>query len=331
MALPSLAKSYQFKVNQAFPALGTALADNRALLLGIRDGLKGVGSWTDGAGSPFSPTNVWTTRYSCDSVAAGSAGDGVDRWVSASNLVWNNAGSAHSWYVLRQTAIATNYELLISLEGAAANGVLITVVVSPSAAFTGGTTTARPTATDEIVLLNNAQWNNLTGDLSAVLHVESSTDGQVTRVWIYQNNVVVAFWAFEKPQLPVSSWSNPSIAMILGNVAPTLANINSAANWNAKGVSTMALYGTVESIGTGPLPSQMPAPNDISGNWPFFGMGLFSLTAANRGRHGNPFDLWWGLTAANEADGYPSGAPVKQFVQVGDLILPWNRSTALTA
>src|SRR5581483_5704779 len=180
MALPTLIKSYQFHVNQAYPANGSAIADNRALLLGARDGLKGNGSgWTDSNGSTTTPTNCWTTRYSCDSVTAGTAGDGVDRWTGQSALVWGNAGTqVHSWHVFRQDALGT-FDLLLSLEGGTANGNIMTAAVSPSAGFTGGTTTTRPTATDEIVLLNNTNWNFGT-DSSAVLNVVSSTDGQVT-------------------------------------------------------------------------------------------------------------------------------------------------------
>jgi hypothetical protein len=332
MTLPALNKSWQFRANRALPALGTAIADNRALLLEFRDGMKGLGSgWVDGTGAGTTPTNCFVTRYSCNSVTAGTAGDGVDRWTTSADLVWAAAGSAHSWYVFRQVAIATNFEALVSCEGAAGSGQLLTVVVSPSAGFTGGSTTARPTATDEIVLLAGLSWTNISSDISCRLHVQSSTDGQCTRLWVYQAGAVVAFWSFEKPQNPVASWTNPSASAVLGNVSSTLANLNDVASYRGRGASSMAMYLTTEYAGSARVASSMPGPNALSAAWPFLGSGLYSLTAANEGRHGNLFDLWWGLVAANEGDTYPDSGTTKQFAQVGDLIVPWCRTTMLTA
>src|SRR4051812_42695947 len=123
MALPSLTKTWNFLVNALIPATGSSLNDNRTLLKSIKDALKGSGTWTDSAGANLggAPAGAWTTRYWWDSVTAGTAGDGVDRWGAIGNLVWANAGSAHSWYALRQTGIATNFEVLFSCENANGN------------------------------------------------------------------------------------------------------------------------------------------------------------------------------------------------------------------
>ncbi len=185
MTLPSLTKTWQFVPNYAIAATGTALGTNRTILKTIKDFLTtDAAEWVDNANIATTAANLWTVRYSCDSVVAGSAGDGVDRWDAITDLVWANAASAHSWIVLRNTAIGSTAELLISCEGSSGSGHVLTIAISPSAGFTGGTTTARPTATDEAVTLNNAAWGGVgTSDTSVKVHVVKSTDGECWRVF----------------------------------------------------------------------------------------------------------------------------------------------------
>lgn len=120
---------------------GTALATNRALLLGLVAGLLAIPGVA--------------VHYSSDGATAGAAGDGVNRWSDASDLVWANAGTAHSWIVLslppglRYASPATAY-LIIDLNFTSASGSLGTVLVA--AAVSGGSLTARPTGTQEVAI-----------------------------------------------------------------------------------------------------------------------------------------------------------------------------------
>jgi hypothetical protein len=84
-------------------------------------------------------------------VTAGTANDGVDRWngatFDATKIV--GASGAHSWFVFKSpTGIATGgpYYCIIDLNNAT---ISTFVLVFSNAAPTGGTTSARPTATDE--------------------------------------------------------------------------------------------------------------------------------------------------------------------------------------
>jgi len=208
MALPTLTKTWQHNVNNAIAALGSALADNRRLLRSIKNALVGFG------------TNPWTVRYSSSSAVAGTAGDGVDRWSADSDLVWAAAASAHSWIVLRQTGIATNYEVCFSLEGASATGVAMLAVVSFSAGFTGGSTTARPTATDEqIFTLTN--WSGNGADVASRWSVMQSTDGQCTRVLVCISGSVTLYWIMDRPANPSTGWANPSVSFFVQAAQPT--------------------------------------------------------------------------------------------------------------
>jgi hypothetical protein len=71
---------------------------------------------------------------------------------------------------------------------------------------------------------------------------------------------------------------------------------------------------------------RMTTSNDLDGNsWPMGAMGLASETATVRGRHGELVDIWWGSTTRIAGDHYPDTLP-RQFVQVGDIILPWDQT-----
>lgn len=319
MALPTLVKTWQHNVNNQITAQGTALADNRKLLRSIKNAMIGFG------------TNPWTVRYSCDSSSAGSAGDGVDKWAADSNLVWAAAGSAHSWIVLRQTGIATNFELLLSCEGAAAGGNVLTIVVSPSAAFTGGSTTARPTATDEIVLINGASWSGISSDISSRWSVQQSTDGQSTRVIICASGAPTAYWLLEKPANPTTGWSNPSVFAAVAS-SPTIAALTSTATppWRMRSGSTTGnVTANVEGNNNALLPSDATVgniANEIDSGWPMFPIGFACYTTGIRGRHGSINDLWMGSSSVASGDTYPGDAS-NQFAQFGILIFPWNGST----
>lgn len=329
MALPTPDKTWQFNVNQVLADQGTLLASARRMMRTIKNSMVGFGS------SP------WTVRYSCNSSVAGSAGDGVDRWTADTDLVWS--ATTRSWIVLRQTGIATNYEICIDLNFSSAQ--TCTVMCSPSAGFTGGTTSARPTATDEYQInVNSNGWGVNSGNTSnlSALHVMQSSDGQVTYVIVMQDNVAQAFWIMARPKNPVSGWSNPSVSMVFvaspNSGTPTEAFMHTQhfapANAYARGrgpSSVMSIFFTSEGHITQLLCNSLSglnAPNDLSGEYPMFPVGFASRTTAHRGRHGQLFDLWLGLEITNHGDTYPNDTS-RQFVQIGDLIFPWNGSVPL--
>lgn len=338
MSLPTLAKTWQFDLNQVITAQGTPLATNQKLLFTLKNNLEAF-------------TNGWSCLGSSNSSVATnmSSPDNVDRWASASNLVWGaNTSIAHSWIVLKQTNIATNFQILIDLGQTSASGNEIYVSISPLAGYTGGTTTTRPTATDEIVLTssNNLNWGTASSsDVQLVLHVMQSTDGQCTRVAVFFNNICHIAWIFDKVLNPVSGWTIPFFAYATDAATqntPILTYGNfyssnvSSGNIKGKGpvTSAMTLFFTSESYNDNSttnyaLGSSINAPNDIDGNYPFFPIGLASKSTGNRGRHGQVFDLWWGTVGANSGDQYPGDAS-KTFGQIGNLIFPWNGSTMVT-
>lgn len=152
MHAPFARRRWAFDYANVVSYAGTTLATNRALLLGLVAGLLAIPGVT--------------VHYSSDGATAGAAGDGVNRWADASDLVWANAGTAHSWIVLslppglRYASPATAY-LIIDLNFASASGSLGTVLLAAS--VSGGSLTARPTGTQEVAI------NTATGTANSIL------------------------------------------------------------------------------------------------------------------------------------------------------------------
>lgn len=305
MPLPSLSKTWQHTVNQSAAAQGSGGLTNRNLLRLIKNALIGFAS------------NPWTVRSSSNGTVANSS----DNWGSAADMV--GAGGAHAWMVLRQTGIATNFELCIDCNSNGTSN--LTVVVSPSAGFTGGSTTARPTATDEIVLLSAATWTNNASDITIRYSVSQSTDGQCTRVWGAAGGSVAFFWVFDKPADPVTGWTNPSVSWAIAG-APTFSSIVSTSAGRMRSGSTTGSLQLLCDGGTTIAPNDTAwanVANEISNEWPLFPASFACTTSTIRGRHGRFFDLWAGSAALASGDTYP-GDGSASFVQVGIVVLPWN-------
>lgn len=319
MALPALAKTWQYSVNIDLNTTGTLLGDNRQFLRRMKNELKAFG------------TLPWTCSGSSNSVAAGL--DGNDRWAADTDLVWANPGTVHSWIVLRQTGIATNYEICIDLS-VTGSATQITFVVSPSAAFTGGTTSARPTATDEIVVLSNAAYHGVSTTFDCALHLMQSTDGQCTRIMmLIGGGRCDMFIMLDKPKNPTTGWTNPSIAAWhnAGAAAQTLAFtvFTNTARLNSRFSGTnFTNFITTEGYNANALVNKQVAPNDISGEYPMCPIAIASETATRRGRHGEIFDLYYGLEAVADGDTYPNDV-TRQFLQIGEFIFPWNGTVPL--
>lgn len=335
MTFPSLAKTWQFLPNYAIAATGTVLTTNRLILRTIKDILTNNAlGWVDSTNSPVTPSNMWTTRYSCDSVVAGTAGDGVDRWDSNTDLVFANAASAHSWYDFRNTAIDTSCELLLSCEGVAGNGQSLTLLLSPSAAFTSGTTTARPTATDEVTLISNTTWGgSVSSDTGVKLHAMKSSDGQCWRIFCANGGQINTTIIIEKAAALHASWTHQAVGYGQGASANTStitqALLNSAANFQARGASSMSLYLAGMSANSSMVNATVTTANDLSSEWPFLAQQLFSITAANRGAHGYLNDVWYGSTTTASGSTCPTTGTQHQFVQFGSLIFPWCQVAAV--
>jgi hypothetical protein len=323
--LPTLVNTYQYNVNQTITALGSALACNRRILRLAKDSFKGFG------------TNPWTCKGSGD--GAGSAAmDNVDRWAADANLIWANAGTAHSWIVLAQTQIHANFQICIDLTNAAGNGNVLTYVVSPVTGFSGGSNTARPTAADEMVLKSNAAWGGVfSSNVQSILHVQQATNGKATRLMVFSGGHLTTWWLFDKSSSFLASWTNPSASMLEASASittdcPTYARMWQGANTYGRGNTgvSMTMYCSGEGYNNQALGVAQTAQHSYESAYPFPRVGLVSEIAANLGPMGRIDDLWWAYDNVPEGDTYPAGT-ARQFVNAGCFIVPHDGSVLATS
>ena len=324
-------KTWQFNLNNLVLSDNTvggtnAHFDRRTLLLGIKNALKGFG------------TQPWTVVSSSDSSTSGAS----DLWVDEGDLVWrdDDGAAVFSWIVLRQTAISTTFDLLITCEeDAVANDGSRMGAWVAQAGFTGGSTTVRPTATDERQLRDSTlsgYWGSGGdgGTYDYRWHAMQSTDGQCTRVLIFVNDVNTGFWFFDKPANPLSQWTNPYVASIQGSNDITTNECSFARYYDtAQGGSqfgglAIGLYLSGEGFGSAAVGEQVTVPNQQDGTFIASEMGLCSLSSTFTGRMGEMFDLWWGFSFAGTGSYYPDTG-TKTYVQVQDMIFPWDGSTLI--
>jgi hypothetical protein len=355
MADPTKDKTWEFDLNnQVLPNTsqsGNAMISTQSRLFSIKEILINNGATTF--------TKPWIVQESSDSVTAGGTAYGSapnDKWLERTNLVWrqDGSGSIFSWIVLRQTGISTKFELLIVCEqdNNSYDGKEIIVYVAQNGfrladGGTDGTTTARPSATDERRLRNyNEYWGSgaVNTAYTSQHHVWMSSDGECTRIAIFIANVVTGFWAFEKPKNPTTGWTDPYFAVIRGesnvgisNATYTMYYDNARMLGKYSGADTTMFLtgeGTInDALGeaTNPgftTPVGLQTPNQLDGTYTACEMGIASQTATFQGHHGNVFDMWWGFSLTQTGRYYPEGG-TKAFVQIDDFIMPWDGSTLI--
>lgn len=313
MALPSLSKTWQYSVNNTITATGTYSDTCRNAIFSIKNALVSFG------------TLPWTVVSSSDGADTTAASD---LWATSANIIGNTAGVNHSWIRLRQTGIASNFELLLDCTSAGLYAG--TLVISPGAGFvTGGTATNRPTATDEIVLISDTNWLITPGsnDQDIITNIMQSTDGQCTRILACSQNVVTTFWFFDKPNLPSTGWTKPSVSYAAVNATdtPVITNLSNATPaLKAFGSTAFDITCTSEATNTTPLTTLLTSTNDFDSTLPLFSIGIVSTTASHRGRHGSIFDMWYTLASPTvSGDTMPNDA-TRTFAVFGDVVFPWN-------
>jgi hypothetical protein len=317
VALPVLAKTWLYAVNQSIAPQGSALATMRRVLRTLVDSMLGFA------------TSPWAVQGSSDSVTAGM--DAVNRWVADANLVWS--GGSRSWIVLRQTGIGATFEVCFDLSSGSSQ--IMTAVVS-WVGFSGGSTSARPTAADELIVANNAQWCS-GSDVAHVIHAMQADDGSSTRVHVVsQSTLQVSFLLFDLPMDPITGWSTPGVCVVRGATSGTigtLTNFNSSAFSVGRHSGTMNLHWTAEAAGGSVLPSTGSignVANEISSEWAVSPIGVVCLASPRRGRHGRLADIWWAEEGVAHGDTYPNDAS-RQFVTFGGMVFPWNGSVPVLA
>lgn len=318
MALPTLSKTWDVDPNTAGGTGAGETADYQATLFAIKNALVGGGN----------VSNPWTVISSSDAVTA----DATDRWVNAADLV-ASAGN-HSWIVLEDPT--GDHQICIDLAGASQP--LMNLVWSPSGVFTGGTIGARPTAADEHVRITTAQnWlANNAGAHTSKVHVQVSTDGQASYIFVSIAGVTQALWLFCELDNPPTGLTDPTLIHMEVN---TTIERGSMARFALLGNNRMDDGGvlisprlSIEATLSGVTPSRFNSeqlgPSGDSGDNPLGGIGVWGDgSTAQRGKKGNLPDMFWALELLNSGDQYPDAPTLYQFTQFGDVVVAWDSLT----
>ncbi len=327
MALPTLSKTWQI-----VPSLQVGNSVSYALDCGdhfikLKDTLIGFA------------LNPWTVVSSCAKVGGSTWTAGaVDYWQASNEILWvtstnPNVSANRSWIVLKQTALGSNFQLLIDCLGQTGSS-RNNIYISPSAGFTGGTTLLRPTATDEVRYMDNdfaRNGNPFSGAWIGRLHVWMTTDGECTRISLYRGNAQYSFWSIEKPRNPYTGWSQPWVFCLSGseNISGrSVYGVQNTGSWYMSEFGTAIV--TAEGAISGSSGTNFQAPDEVlpGAQKAIYPQGLASQTVGWRGaRKGQFFDQWW-FTGLSDMDTVPDDAS-RQFVVIGDMLQPWDGSIPL--
>lgn len=279
-------------------------------------------------------SNPWTVRYSCDSVTAGTAGDGVDRWIDVGDLVHNTSGNAHSWIVLAQSGLG-GLQIVLDYDSGAGGEELVSIIISLSSGFTGGTTTARPTATDEISWISQSEFVGATTGISPVIvNGMMSSDGECTRLILTSENQIDKYFAIEKLKDSVDNWTTPYVFVYADDTTYSLLTRPST----GKGVTAIFNGNVVynegmctehyENISSGEtsLTFGIAAQNDLSGKFGLYPTGYFCRVPPYRGRHGEFYDLYFIPESLGSGEAFPSTSVFGSWAVFGNITVPWNGS-----
>ncbi len=351
MALPAHTRTWQFKPNIIIADAASAEAGSDSMAIALVNAFLGRGTWVDKDGVTTASSGNWTVTSSCRGNGGSNFGnnDNVNWWDLSGALydgyiVHAAAASNHSWIVLEQTGIATKYQVCIDFSNATTTSA--TVVVSFGAGFglanggADGTATARPTATDQQILISNTDWGPAGTTPGSVCHCMKSSDGKAFRFIIMRGNYVVGWYQFEIPDPVVSGWTNPSIAHAIatstsGTEQMSFTRLTGANTYSKTAGGTIFTSSYVHpgmNAGTGGSSLQInygqPNTIDYPQTRTFHEICLYSTTTNARYLNGKIVDAFWGQENGTTEIGNfsgetaPAGGPA-QWGRFGNLWLTW--------
>jgi hypothetical protein len=281
----------------------------------------------------FLKTCGFTVKGSSDGTTA--AMDGSDRIVTPATH-WNTRGatttSAQSWIVIEHTGMA-GAEVLFCYQGGSVN--TLKVAISPGGLWTvAGTATFQPTATDELIIM--AAGTNLDGGAASLDRLWSgwcATDGSEFDFAIARNGVWVR-WLRIGMLDPVAiiapaAWAVPIQGFSISAMA--YANLFTTASVSARVDPGTGTYGTrtfyvgCEGYNNGTVPAKVTGAGKLQGAAGKLLTPLSLWDSADEGKLGNMIDIWAGVAANPDGTTYPNDSS-RQFIHVGNFVLPWNGS-----
>ena len=312
MAIWTKELTWQYNINQATAAGADIPTDASAIMSKIVTSLIAMAG---------------LTVFSC-SDGSGAAPSNALRWDTPAKVIGAADGVNHSWIVL--TSTAGGWQLCIMMNNV--NEQSAKFVLSPGSLFVAGTAVNNPAMPADAITVLDGGWYGAAGVSATKTHVMMDTTAASIRALVYGGGNIYSCWLIETAADPVPTstpWSVPVVGYITSNTAKTWTNIKGT-NWKTRWNGTnYTMSMTVEMSDTNlPVPQvNAGIPNDTVTAYVGSPMGLWCATAGFRGKQGRLRDLWLGSNAVATADSYPVAQP--DFVQVGELIFPWDGVNAM--
>lgn len=334
-------RQWLFNVGTLSPYVsGGALIQNQQTMYAIKNMIKGTNTgkygWTDQAGGAVATPAFWSVYYSCDSTTAGTAGDGVDRWSDYTKLVWGSVAGANSWIVF-YNATAGLY-MLLSCENAGSDSNTLDIWLATTA-FSGGSTTARPTSTDEWNICVSTTWGAGSA-FSIRYHMMMSSDGMTFRLFTTRAQNLQGVWLIEPLADPADNLVGDFLTAVWGGTGSNALSANTFTQ-TAQNIARKSGGPTINGVLTSEgsryqsnihatlAHTDRPTWNDISGRDQLFPINAYGLNytsvGAMRGKLGTVVDLWFGNDLFVSGRSWP-GDHSRQLISLGPLVIPWNLS-----
>jgi hypothetical protein len=319
MALPTPVRIYQ-TTHDTIATLADTAATAKRLIRTLKNRLIGFGA------APL------TAVSSSNAVTAGAG----DNWATDADIVGQVGANPHSWFVFGIPQIHANYQLLLDFNVSGAFNQSIRMYVSPTAGFTGGTISARPTATDEIQI-NTTQSFTLAANTQLQMYVYRATNGRGLRVLVFSAGLLIQMWIIDRPETPNTLWANPSIAYaqldVTGSVPTTLFN-GAQPQFRGRGNTGVSMPMSFMTWGgsnsSSMLTQEVPGLDSYSGEYLLPRIRLLSKVAGNLGDMGVVDDIWLCTTNIPSGDTFPNDTS-RTHIVASPLVMPHDGSVVLTS
>jgi hypothetical protein len=303
---------------------GSRVGDIKQLTFLIKEAMKSLG---------------WTVAGSNNNTVAGM--DAVDR-IAAYTDFTNSGNDGDTWIVMENPNWGGG-QFRLSMNNGGSFGILVHTQVSVGGNFTGGTTTTLPTAIDGDDDINNElfDFNFPGGGATVTAYILTSSDLQHTRIIMCSNGEPSGALFFETAGGAKGIWDGRfygrAPTFIRGD-SPQLGLNATIVNGNRKFMKMKNpnsntfgfLYFTHPVSGGYQIfqPQVLTTPNEISGEYPHWSLGLFNFDMAGcRGEVGYVKDWWFSVFAAQKGSSFPDDDSLDFMFFSAALLMPWDGAT----
>lgn len=286
----------------------------------------------------------WTVVRSCgyydDGGGAAWHFGTADHWPDAESVRWKEADNKFGWIVLKNTnlhAVGNGFQVLIALNHDRANTIYGTLSFACEGGYTAGSETVRPTATDEVVLLNDDLWNPDAGVMfeNSAVNIWYPSDGTSFRLWWGRSITGTSLspvWFFER-LVDTPAWLDKPVIVLMikidlaSNVFGQTIGYPGRAYFCCDDLKGLGFALSLEASNAGALINHAACKvPDMGGRWPVFPISAVSTSLLARGYLGRLTDLWAVPSTLAFGDYMPSTGG-KEYVVINTLLMPNDGTT----